>query len=347
MLAVRMTSDVEKRTAHRLPLVALFQNATIAHLAELIDGGESSAIQCTLVPLSVSRKSQVDAKDFSFTKPPLFCIHPAGGTVFCYRELAEQLHGQESNVTGRDVYGLQANGIDGNRPPHETLAEMAAHYARVIRETVPAGRVHLAGWSLGGNIAFEVARQLKQRGTDVGVLALLDSGRLSPDEAFDEQDFLPLLSALFPETMNLDLEAIRQKSQDDQLQFFIDRASQAGIVPDELNAETLAANDAMHIFGVFQANVKAVHEHVAEDYDGDIHLFRPQDQSKTNQLFDDPALGWGNITRTVHLHAIPGDHAHMLQSPAVIDLADQLNNLMTETDVGSRNHSCSAGGRNN
>jgi thioesterase domain-containing protein/acyl carrier protein len=318
MLAVRMTSDVEKRLGTRLPLVALFQNATIGHLAKLIDQPELASTSSTLVPLSV------DVSNAKAT--PLFCVHPAGGTVFCYMDLAKQMGGT------RSVYGLQANGIDGNRPPHETLSEMAAHYARIIRETVPDGPVHLAGWSLGGNIAFEVARQLRMRGTQIGVLALLDSGLLSPDTELREEDFLPLLSALFPAAMNLDLDEIRQKPQDEQLQFFVERAAQAGIVPEELDAENLAANNALHVFGVFQANVKAVHEYVAEPFDGEVHLFRPCDQGKTNNLFDDPVLGWREVTGGVKTYEVPGDHAHMLQEPAVISLSEQLSDQMASVD---------------
>ncbi|TWU03766.1 non-ribosomal peptide synthetase [Neorhodopirellula pilleata] len=317
MLAVRMTSEVEKLTGQRLPLVAMFQKATVAHLATLIDQPELASAHSTRVPLFVPAAGSSDA--------PLFCVHPAGGTVFCYRDLAKELSGQ------RPVYGLQANGIDGNRPPHETLAEMAAHYARVIRETHGEGTVHLVGWSLGGNIAFEVARQLRKRGTPVGMVALLDSGLLSPDAELREEDFLPLLSALFPAEMNLDLEELRQKPQAEQLQFFIERASQAGIVPGELGVEQLAANNAMHVFGVFQANVKAVHQYIAEPYNGEVHLFRPKDQGKTNSLFDDPVLGWRGVTKDVHVHEVPGDHAHMLQTPAVTVLAEHFEQLMSQS----------------
>ncbi len=329
MLAVRMTSEVERLLGKRLPLVALFQNATIGHLATLIDQDELAAVGSTLVPLCAAEPS-LSHTDPGPTRSPLFCIHPAGGTVFCYRELAQQL------AAGRPIYGVQANGIDGTQPPHETLAEMAAHYARVIREIHPRGKVHLAGWSLGGNIAFEVARQLQSRGTSIGVVALLDSGLLSPDAEFREQDFLPLISALFPSAMNLDLEAIRQQSPGDQLQFFVDRASQAGIVPEELNdiVGTKNAPNAAHVFGVFQANVKAVHEYVAEPFAGDVTLFRPRDQSKTNSLFDDPLLGWSEVTRETCVHEVPGDHAHMLQSPAVELVARQLDELMSASDAG-------------
>ncbi len=328
MLAVRMTSEVERLLGKRLPLVALFQNATIDHLSTLIDQDDLATLGSTLVPLRKSERSLPQSENGE-SLPPLFCIHPAGGTVFCYLEMAQHL------ADGRPVYGVQANGIDGNQPPHETLSEMAAHYARVIREIHPEGKVHVAGWSLGGNIAFEVARQLASRGTPLGVVALLDSGLLSPDTEFREEDFLPLLSALFPGAMNLDLEEIRQKSPADQLQFFVDRASQAGIVPDELNdiVATKNAPDAAHVFGVFQANVKAVHEYVAESFAGDVYLFRPRDQGKTNNLFDDPLLGWREVTRETFVRDVPGDHAHMLQSPAAGSVAHQLDELMLATEV--------------
>ena len=329
MLAVRMTSEVERLMGKRLPLVALFQNATIAHLSALIDQDELAALGSTLIPLRMSEHTAPREPNESL--PPLFCIHPAGGTVFCYLEMAQHL------ASGRPVYGVQANGIDGNLPPHETLAEMAAHYARVIREVHSEGTVHVTGWSLGGNIAFEVARQLDLRGTPVGVIALLDSGLLSPEDDFREEDFLPLLSALFPGAMNLDLEEIRQQSQADQLQFFVERASQAGIVPDELNdiVATKNAPDAAHVFGVFQSNVKAVHDYVAEPFAGDVHLFRPRDQGKTNNLFDDPLLGWREVTRETFVHEVPGDHAHMLQSPAAEAVAQQLDELMSKNETES------------
>ncbi|TWT64730.1 non-ribosomal peptide synthetase [Allorhodopirellula solitaria] len=328
MLAVRMTSEVERLLGKRLPLVALFQNATIDHLSTIIDQDELATLGTTLMPLRANGPPPQEPGD-SHSQSPLFCIHPAGGTVFCYLEMAQSLS------AGRAVYGVQANGIDGNQPPHETLAEMAAHYARTIREIHPQGQVHLAGWSLGGNIAFEVARQLHSRGTPVGVVALLDSGLLSPEEQLREEDFLPLLTALFPGAMNLDLEAIRQQSPADQLQFFVDRASQAGIVPDELHdiVATKDAPDAAHVFGVFQANVKAVHEYIAEPYAGDVHLFRPADQGKTNRLFDDPLLGWREVTEQTLVREVPGDHAHMLQSPAAESIAEQLDELMVASEL--------------
>ncbi|QDT13170.1 non-ribosomal peptide synthetase [Planctomycetes bacterium K23_9] len=305
MLAVRMIAEIDKSLGRQLPLGALFQDSTVAHLADLIDQGDSASKTGTLVAL---RKAD--------SGTPLFCIHPAGGTVFCYLELAKALN------VARPVYGLQAQGIDGIHPPHDTLLEMATFYCEAIREQCGDGPVHIAGWSLGGNIAYEVARQLKLAGSQVEVVALLDSGLLSPDTELSEEDFLPLLGALFPGAMNVPLEELRQKDPADQLQFFVERAATAGIVP------TKEFDRAGNVLGVFQSNVKAVHQYEASKYDGDVHLFRPNEQSKTGDLFDDPVLGWQQFVRQVHTINVPGDHAHMLQSPAVESLAAELDRVM-------------------
>ena len=311
MLAVRMVAEIDKVFNRQLPLAALFQEPTIASLATLIDNPESMQ-SSTIVPLRSSE---------STTAAPLFCIHPAGGTVFCYKEMVKQM------PVGRAVYGVQAVGIDGLNAPHESLLEMAKYYADAIIQTHPNGPIHITGWSLGGNIAFEVARQIHERGHEVRTVALLDSGLLSPEAELREEDFLPLLMALFPAVVNVSLDELRGKDHHEQVEFFAQRAQVAGIVPDK------EIDKAGNIFGVFQSNVKAVHQYVPETFAGDLYLFRPSDQSKTNQLFDDPVLGWRAVSNEVHLLEVPGDHAHMLQDPAVLELARKLEEVMRTSEA--------------
>ncbi len=154
MLAVQVMGEIHRRSGRRLPLSALFQNGTVEHLATLLKQPEKSMAESVVVPLS--RQG---------TLPGFFCIHPAGGTVFCYRQLAERL------AEGRPFYGIQAVGLDGVGTPQEDAVEMAAYYANAIREIQPQGPYHLGGWSLGGNLAFETARQLQAQGAEVGMVA--------------------------------------------------------------------------------------------------------------------------------------------------------------------------------
>jgi pristinamycin I synthase-3/4 len=99
--------------------------------------------------------------------PPLFCIHPATGTVFCYLDIVSRLS------IPRPVYGLQdVSGRHGTAPAR--LVDQARDYLREIRNVQPYGPYHLMGWSYGGVAAFEIACQLQAEGETVATLLLLD-----------------------------------------------------------------------------------------------------------------------------------------------------------------------------
>ncbi len=147
MLAVQVMSEIETRSGCSLPLAALFQDPTVENLARLLRNPDAETTGTTLVPLQSSGDGA-----------PLYCIHPAGGAVFCYQALASHFAGE------RPVIGVQAHGVDGRQPPHETMDAMADAYAEAIRARQPDGPYHLCGWSLGGNIAYETARRLERAG---------------------------------------------------------------------------------------------------------------------------------------------------------------------------------------
>ena len=129
-------------------------------------------------------------------RPPLFLVHPAGGDVLCFGALAEALgprSGAPGGGAGRPVYGLQSRGLVEGEAPHGTIEEMAAGYLEEARRVRPAGPLHLAGWSLGGTVAFEMACQMERSGdagsagaARAGLVAVLDTvpglGDLLPAE---------------------------------------------------------------------------------------------------------------------------------------------------------------------
>ena len=303
MLAVRMITEIERRTGRRIPLLALFQRATVEHLARLLRQPDSCPPETSLVPLQPMGN-----------KKPLFLVHPAGGTVFCYQALVQYLG------TDRPVYGLQAVGLDGLRPPHETVSEMVAHYLAAIRSVQPEGPYLLGGWSLGGNLAFAMACQLAQEGQPVQLLALFDSGALPPDRDPTEEDFLPIIMALFPGDDDMTLERLRQMSPQEHFEYFSRRALKAGIVLPQFSPEM-----AGHVFDVFKANLKAMWEYRPGRYPGKITLFASQEQPMQIDLAQDPQLGWGAYADGgVEVHCIPGRHLDIIREPYVRVLAEKL-----------------------
>ncbi len=92
------------------------------------------------------------------SRPPLFCIHPAGGLSWCYMPLARYVPDDFS------IYGLQARGLDGSGELPRSVREMAADYIELIRAVQETGPYYLLGWSFGGVAVHEIAVQLQAAG---------------------------------------------------------------------------------------------------------------------------------------------------------------------------------------
>src|SRR5690606_13841968 len=73
------------------------------------------------------------------------------------------------------VYGLQAKGLNGIDEPLTSVEAMASHYIEEISNHNPKGPYALAGYSFGGILAFEMAKQLKAAGKEVKELILFDT----------------------------------------------------------------------------------------------------------------------------------------------------------------------------
>ncbi len=315
MLAVRMVAAIERETGRRLPLAALFQQATVEHLARLLREPDACPAESSLIPLGGQG-----------TGRPFFAVHPAGGTVFCYQPLAEHLG------SDRPVYGLQAVGIDGVRPPHDDAQQMAAHYAAAIQTVQPQGPYLIGGWSLGGNLAFETARQLAQQGHEIGLLALIDCGALPPEREPSEDDFLPVIMDLFPGGDDLSLEDLRRMSPEEHQQYFIARATQAGII-----LPPSASEVGTHVFDVFKGNLQAMWEYRPRPYPGKITLFASEHQPAGIDVARDPMLGWGAWAgEGVELHPIPGRHLDMIKEPTVRILAEKIRQCIEQAEEGNR-----------
>lgn len=102
-------------------------------------------------------------------RPPLFCVHGAGGNVLNFRDLSWGLHHDQP------FYALQARGVDGSPDLHHSIEQMARAYIEEIRALRPHGPYYLAGYSGGGIVAFEMAQQLKAVGEEVPLLVFFDT----------------------------------------------------------------------------------------------------------------------------------------------------------------------------
>jgi thioesterase domain-containing protein/acyl carrier protein len=312
LLAVALFARIEAGFKIKLPLATLFQHQTIAQLALLLDQrGEPSAGWRSLVQI---RKGNA--------RPALFLVHGAGGNILIYRSLAQQL------AEGVPVFGLQSLGLDGATTPLTSVEEMAAAYVEEVVRQQPAGPYFLAGYCMGGKIAYEMARLLAIQGRGVGWVALLDSYNFESAAPVGRFSYyrqlvgfhLRNLAALKPgevggylgekSRMLVEVGQARALAMLGQVRRFL-RSGRNGLPVEQF---------------IQQFNDRAGEVYSPRPYGGRVIVFKPH---RNYSFFTDPHMGWRGVSRgefdLVELEVNP--HA-MLVEPFVCKLASALNPLL-------------------
>jgi amino acid adenylation domain-containing protein len=303
LVALRLVSRIEHELGKKIPVRALFHGATIESLATLLREGTVKT------PRLVQLRSG--------HKPPLIFVHPAGGSIFAYLSLAHHLD------PNQPLYALQASGIDDDEPAHETIEEMAADYISAIREAGIEGPYFLGGWSMGGVVAFEIARQLQAKGEEVAGLSLIDSAVPTPDMGKNLDDTALLIG--FAQTMGLRTEHVDVAPQElaelnteDKLALLLNWARKEYPLPVEVELA-----DMQRYFNVYRANIRALARYSPQRQRVRITFFKADEHASQNGK--DETMGWSALTdEKVELAVIPGDHYTLFGGPHIGALAEQL-----------------------
>jgi pimeloyl-ACP methyl ester carboxylesterase len=152
--AVRLVGLISEEYGRALSLGDIWEDRTVARLAARLRSKESAS-GC-LIRMNDREEGH-----------PLFLVHPAGGNIVCYRELAKRWN--------RPVYAFQAPGVDGRRSPLGSIPELAETYLSYVNDVQPEGPVLVGGWSSGGLIAYELAVRLRKQGRTVAGVVVIDS----------------------------------------------------------------------------------------------------------------------------------------------------------------------------
>jgi thioesterase domain-containing protein/acyl carrier protein len=308
LLAIRLFAAIEKRLGRQLPPSTLFHHSTVEKLAGAIRQHKEQSPWSPLVSL----QSQG-------TRPPFFCVHPGGGGVFRYIELARHL-GQD-----QPFYAFQARGLDNDMQEAVSDVEtMAEQYIEAMRRVQPVGPYLLGGWSMGGIVAFEMARQLNALGQSVSLLALLDA--VLPDyrvKSLKENDPALLMSFVLDLGLSWDsLSALagelNKLGVDEQLAVVLARARDKGIAPPDIELA-----DVRRWWKVFKANTQALLRYRPKPIATRITLFQADEQLQTLRPKKTPK--WDKLSESgVDLHWVPGNHFTIVNEPNVGSLARHL-----------------------
>jgi acyl-CoA synthetase (AMP-forming)/AMP-acid ligase II/thioesterase domain-containing protein len=314
LLGVRMLETIESELGGNLPLTALSHSVTVEQLANLLRQERSAESWSPLAPIRATG-----------SRPPFFCCHALVGHVVQFRSLALLLSPEQP------FFGLQARGLDGTQPPHESIEKMAADYVDQIRRVDPRGPYYLGGFSLGGFVAYEMARQLRARGAEVALLALIDCTGPRPQRSNADEivSHARNLFRLKPREIPTYLWKVAGKEARRGLR----RLGLAGV----LGVEVSKTERQLRMLGVklgprerrvAVANLKALRAYEPGAYDGTLTVFRAG--IRPPRGYSDRHAGWSGLVPSVEIREIPGDHNKMMKEPHIRLLAEALGKSLDQ-----------------
>ncbi|MBB5932043.1 non-ribosomal peptide synthetase, partial [Streptomyces echinatus] len=296
LLATRLLSRIRTVLRIDVPIRTVFECPTVADLAPRLLGMAPDGRDETYAPLMTIRSGG--------TERPLFCLHPVSGVGWFYLSLARY-------VDDRPIYALQAPGLDptGPEPMPTSMAELVQTYLARIRSVQPHGPYNLLGWSFGGFAAHAIAAELRARGEEVELLAMMDC---YPDTAV--------------EAGNLGGQEIREGFD----QFLRHRYADA----DSLDVDAISDL----VTGISVEHIAMLTGYLPPEFDGAAVFFKAgavtvdggEDSSRL-----DPAGAWrGHIHGPMTVHVVPTSHQDMDRPESMQVVGSVLNQAFRNRTAG-------------
>ncbi|MGE5424770.1 MAG: thioesterase domain-containing protein, partial [Syntrophothermus sp.] len=199
------------------------------------------------------------------------------------------------------------------------------HYVSEIMSVEKEGPYALAGFSLGGKIAYEMARQLHERGKVVSFLGMIDTVADNPAErksfSYAMNYFSWNVKTLFKsEADENSIESLKRKMKGLKRKVV---GMDLNVLQEEKQSMGKSSELPGYLKEVHRANRKADREYVIKTYKGEVHLFKAKNQ--TFYIKDTMTYGWDKYAQGgVVIHEIPGEHSSIFAPPNDKYFADVL-----------------------
>lgn len=294
LLAVKVMVEIEKKTGERLPLATLFNHSTIEKLASQLNADKAEQWD-TIVPIKISG-----------TKPPLYLVHGSGLNLLMFKPISD--HFDED----QPLYGIQAIGITKKTDVPDSVEEVAAYHIKELLKINPQGPYNLAGYSYGGFIAYEIAKQLMVMGKKVNLLGMIDTNA----------------SALLQPKGSTARLAKKVARQFYKVPFFVNSfikypkesiEYQRLVWKRKLGSKPAAMEITIDAYTLYEQKIRGKYNYLMEHYDlqpmnAEITLFRVE--KRLYFLDDQKYLGWDKVAKKgVRVFTTPGDHKTFLEPP--------------------------------
>ncbi|MDW3191885.1 MAG: amino acid adenylation domain-containing protein [Cytophagales bacterium] len=306
-----------------ISLVDFFTTPTILGLQKIIDGNDHKSPDLT-------DEDIILLKEESQKSDHLFFIHDGSGDVQSYIELVK-------NITSLNCWGLRSPLLRQSHPEGIKIEDIAASYIGRIKAIQPEGPYRLAGWSIGGEIAYEMAVQLEKSGEIIELLSVIDSV-FNNQQNVVYQDFSlshekKMFKQLLPATSD---ELADSKSVEQLWENCIDAAEKKqnylqefkDMIPDNIlstipNFEKLTARQMISSLNTIRSFLAASVNHQASDsLLGQVAYFN----AKSTAI--DEKIIFNLSADKLHYFELQGDHFTILQDQSAKQISQVMNNLI-------------------
>ena len=271
-------------------------------------------------------------------KTPIVLIHPIGGSILPYRDLSRGLQSE------RAIYGVQSQADEQrNSASYSDIGELADDYINQLQARGIGPRVILGGYSLGGAIAFEMARRMRSRGLEVETILLIDTParirrlQLSGNEPVTSEQlvmFGQILAGRFGQQFQVTKAELDEIPALEQIQRVMARLRELKVIGEASGENTYHA-----VYELARHNEQLQRRFEPQSYDGHVCLVRtlieaPEIRAEAGAVYDDASFGWQRYcTQPIAIKHVPGSHFEMLYPPFITGLAQALQQFLDELFV--------------
>ncbi len=273
LIAIELLAKVDEKYKVSLPLNSLYQAPTVAGFAKLIQGKNMPSGLENLAPV------QPDGD-----RIPFFCVH------------GDEANHHISRYLGNDqpYYAFFHQAEEGRRIQYTSVESIAAHYIKELKTIRPEGPYLLGGYSFGGIVAYEMARQLSAEGHQVPLLAMFDM--YAPEQ--------------FMEVMK----------RHEKIHFPLKNLVMRYLVKRALKTTGKVASPRLRHFYIIDTYHNAINAYQPKPYNGTVTVFK----AGSSEGPDD--MGWKELVKGgLDLHTLPGDHYSLIKDPGVVRLVQELS----------------------
>src|SRR5271165_6363974 len=266
----------------------------------------------------------IRARPEGSTKPPVFVFHAAGGSTVVYEPLLSRL------PPDTPMYGFER--VEG------TIEERAAQYVPKLRELQGDGPFILAGWSLGGALAYACAIGLKQQGCDVPFVALIDA--VMPGEPIlqtkeETRKRWDRYARFAERTFNVQVpeipyEYLETLDDEGQVKFVLEAISQSGV---QIPGGIIEHQRTSYL------DQRAIDTAEYKPYDGHVTLYMA-DRYHDDAITFEPAYatrkpdgGWGEYVADLEVVPIGGEHIQAIDEPIIAKVGAHMTQAVNRIDA--------------